>query len=108
VQAVLRGGGAVEGLYQIVEATGGVNAFRNVRSKADGTALPAGTTLDLSAGIGYGIGFALSHDLHLAFVQDWGIAWRTREGLPDDTGRTYRTRNSRVTIRYGLGTFRGR
>jgi hypothetical protein len=108
VQAVLRGGGADEGLYQIVEVTGGVNAFRNVRSRTDDTPLPAGTILDLTAGLGYGLGFALSRDLHLAFVQDWGIAWRTRDGLPDGTGRTYRTRNSRVTLRYGLGTFRRR
>ena len=108
LHAVLRGGGAAEGVYQIVEATGGVNAFRNVRTREDGTALPAGTTLDLTAGIGYGIGFALDRDLHIAFVQDWGIAWRARDGIPEGTGRTYRVRNSRLTLRYGLGTFRGR
>lgn len=108
VQAVLRGGGAAEGLYQIVEATGGVMGFRGLRAKVDGSPLPVTNSYDINAGIGYGFGFALDHDLHIAFVQDWGIAWHSADGLPEGVGRTYRVRNSRITLRYGLGSFRGR
>ncbi len=108
VQAVLRGGGAAEGLYQIVEATGGVIGFRGMRATVDGAALPVSNSVDINAGLGYGIGFALDRDFHIAFVQDFGIAWHAADGLPEGTGRTYRVRNSRITLRYGLGSFRRR
>lgn len=105
LQAVLRGGGSNDGLYQVVEATAGVNSFRNLTVKSDGAALPIENTIDYNASIGYGIGFAFSSDFHVAFVQDFGIAWHRGEMLPEGTGRTYRTRNSRVTLRYGLGSW---
>jgi len=108
VQAVLRGGGAAEGLYQIVEATAGVLGFRAMRATLDGSPLPVTDSYDVNAGIGYGIGFALAADFHIAFVQDWSIAWHRAEGLPEGAGRTYQVRNSRITLRYGLGSFRGR
>jgi hypothetical protein len=108
VQAVLRGGGAAEGLYQIVEATAGVMGFRALRATRDGSPLPARDSWDVNAGIGYGIGFALDTDFHVAFVQDWGIAWHRADALPEGVGRTYRVRNSRLTLRYGIGALRGR
>jgi hypothetical protein len=108
VQGVLRGGGAAEGLYQIIEATGGVIGVRGMRAKVDGSALPVANSVDVNAGIGYGIGFALDTDFHVAFVQDWGIAWHAADGLPEGAGRTYRVRNSRITLRYGLGSHRRR
>lgn len=108
IQAVLRGGGAAEGLYQIVEASAGVMGFRGMRVKSDAAALPVTNSYDVNAGIGYGIGFALDSDFHVAFVQDWGIAWHRADALPEGVGRTYRVRNSRITLRYGIGSFRGR
>jgi len=108
VQGVLRGGGAAEGLYQIVEVTGGVIGFRGMRATVDGSALPVSNSVDVNAGIGYGFGFALDRDFHIAFVQDFGIAWHAADGLPEGVGRTYRVRNSRITLRYGLGSFRRR
>lgn len=105
LQAMLRGGGSNDGLYQVVEATAGVNSFRNLTVKSDGAALPIENTIDYNASLGYGIGFAFSSDFHVAFVQDFGIAWHRGEMLPEGTGRTYRTRNSRVTLRYGLGSW---
>ncbi len=108
IQGVLRGGGGAEGLYQIVEATGGVTGFRNMRAKSDGSPLPVTNAMDINVGIGYGLGFALASDFHVAFVQDFGIAWHRGESLPEGTGRTYRVRNSRMTLRYGFGTWRRR
>ncbi len=106
VHGVVRGGGAAEGLYQVVEVSGGVTGFRNLRAKADGAPLPADNAYDVNVGLGYGLGYAMSRDFHIAFVQDWGIAWHRGGDLPEGTGRTYQTRNSRITLRYGLGSFR--
>jgi len=105
LQAVLRGGGAREGLYQIIEASAGVIGFQQFTAKSDGAQLPVERAIDLTGGLGYGFGFALSGDAHIAFVQDFGIAWHSGESLPEGTGRTYRTRNTRITLRYGLGSF---
>lgn len=104
LQAVLRGGGAREGLYQIIEASAGVIGFQTFTAKSDGVELPVERALDVTAGLGYGLGFALSSDAHIAFVQDFGIAWHSGESLPEGSRRTYRTRNTRVTLRYGLGS----
>lgn len=106
VQAVMRGGGASEGMYQVVEVAGGVQGFRNMRTREDDAVLPVKDAVDINASIGYGLGYALSRDFHIAFVQDFGIAWHSGDALPDGYKRTYRTRNSRVTLRYGLGSLR--
>jgi hypothetical protein len=105
-QLVLRGGGAREGLHQILEVTGGVTGFRGLRAKEDGRPLPAADAIDVNVGLGYGLGYAFDADFHVGFVQDWGIAWHRGAALPEGVGRTYRTRNSRLTIRYGFGNFR--
>ncbi len=104
LQAVIRGGGAREGLYQIVEASAGAIGFQKFTAQSDGAAFPIERAIDFTAGLGYGLGFALSSDAHIAFVQDFGIAWHSGESLPDGTKRTYRTRNTRITLRYGLGS----
>lgn len=101
-QAVLRGGGGSEGLHQIVEIVAGAMSFRNLSVKANGESLGIENTVDIGGSIGYGLGYALSRDFHVAFVQDFGISWHRGDMLPEGTGRTYRTRNSRITLRYGL------
>jgi len=99
---VLRGGGDSEGLHQIVEVAAGAMSFRNLTVKANGESLGIDNTIDVGASLGYGFGYAFSRDFQVAFVQDFGISWHRGDMLPDGTGRTYRTRNSRVTLRYGL------
>ena len=101
-QAVLRGGGGSEGIHQVVEVSAGAMSFRNLVVKANGESLGIENTVDVGGSIGYGLGYALSRDFHVAFVQDFGISWHRGDMLPDGTGRTYRTRNSRVTLRYGF------
>lgn len=105
-QLVLRGGGAREGVHQILEVTGGVSGYRNFRTKASALPLTVKDAIDVNAGLGYGIGYAFGPDFHVGLVQDIGIAWHSGAELPDDVGRTYRLRNTRVTIRYGFGTLR--
>ena len=105
-QLVLRGGGAREGLHQILEVTGGVSGYRALRTKASALVLPAEDAVDLTAGLGYGLGYAFGPDFHVGVVQDFGIAWHSGADLPEGTGRTYRLRNTRVILRYGFGTWR--
>ncbi len=105
---MLRGGGSREGLYQVVEVLAGTNVFRNLVAREDGASLQIDNTMDLNGSIGYGLGYALTNTLHITFVQDFGIAWHRGDMLPEGTGRTYRTRNSRVSLRYGLGRYTGR
>lgn len=105
-QLVLRGGGAREGVHQILEVTGGVNGYRNFRTKTSALPLTVEDAIDVNVGLGYGIGYAFGPDFHVGLVQDIGIAWHSGADLPEDVGRTYRLRNTRVTIRYGFGTLR--
>jgi hypothetical protein len=105
-QLVLRGGGAREGLHQLVEVTGGVLGVRRLRTMDGAQPLPAPASVDLTAGIGYGLGYAFGPDFDLGVVQDWGIAWHAGTALPDGTSRTYRVRNTRVIMRFGFGTTR--
>lgn len=105
-QLVLRGGGAREGLHQVLEVTGGVTGFRNLRTKTSALPLPAKDAVDLNVGLGYGLAYAFGPDFHVGLVQDFGIAWHSGADLPEDVGRTYRLRNTRVTLRYGFGTKR--
>jgi hypothetical protein len=36
----------------------------------------------------------------IGLVQDFGIGWHSKDNLPDDTGRTYRTRATRASLRF--------
>lgn len=105
---VLRGGGATSGLFQVVEGAAGLTGYRNHRTKDEADVLVTTGTQDFTVGLGYGLGYALSSDLHVTLVQDFGFAWHTGEALPPGVRRTYEIRGTRLTLRYGFGTFRGR
>ena len=94
------GGGP--GFHTFFEAQGGVNGFRNLRTR-DSTAAPIGpstTQMDLAGSLGFGFGYTLSPGLVLGLVQDFGMGWHSRENLPSDASRTYRTRATRATLRF--------
>ncbi len=105
---VLRGGASTNGLFQVVEATTGFTSYRNHRTKEEADVLVTGATQDFTAGLGYGLGYALSSDLHVTLVQDFGYAWHTSEALPPGVRRSYEIRGTRLTLRYGFGTFQQR
>lgn len=94
------GGGP--GFHTFFEAQGGVNGFRNLRTR-DSTAAPIGpstTQMDLAGSLGFGFGYTLSPGLVLGLVQDFGMGWHSQENLPSDASRTYRTRATRATLRF--------
>lgn len=94
------GGGP--GFHTFFEAQGGVNGFRNLRTR-DSTATPIGpntTQMDIAGSLGFGFGYTLSPGLVLGLVQDFGMGWHSRENLPRDASRTYRTRATRATLRF--------
>jgi len=94
------GGGP--GFHTYFEAQGGVNGFRNLRTR-DSTAAPIGpstTQMDFAGSLGFGFGYTLSPGLVLGLVQDFGMGWHSQEKLPSDASRTYRTRATRATLRF--------
>jgi hypothetical protein len=96
-----RSGGS-PGFHTYFEAQGGVNGFRNLRTR-DSTAAPIGpstTQMDFAGSLGFGFGYTLSPGLVLGLVQDFGMGWHSQENLPSDASRTYRTRATRATLRF--------
>jgi len=93
------GGGP--GFHTFFEAHGGVNGFRNLRTKSDGTAIGSSTLqTDLAGSLGFGFGYTLSPGFVLALVQDFGIGWHSQDDLPSGASRTYRTRATRASLRF--------
>ncbi len=98
-----RSGGGT-GFHTLFEATGGVTGFRNVRTR-DSLAAPIGNasgTVDLSAALGAGFAYPLSQGLVLAVVQDFGMGWHSKTDLPSGTGRTWRIRTTRASLRFSF------
>lgn len=94
------GGGP--GFHTFFEAQGGVNGFRNLRTK-DSTATAIGPSklqMDLAGSLGFGFGYTLSPGMVLSLVQDFGMGWHAKDNLPDGTSRTYRTRATRAALRF--------
>lgn len=93
------GGGP--GFHTFFEAQGGVNGFRNLRTKDTGDAF--GSTklqMDLAGSLGFGFGYTLSPGMVIGLVQDFGIGWHAKDDLPQGTSRTYRTRATRASLRF--------
>jgi hypothetical protein len=93
------GGGP--GFHTFFEAQGGVNGFRNLRTKDTGEAF--GSTklqMDLAGSLGFGFGYTLSPGMVIGLVQDFGIGWHAKDDLPQGTSRTYRTRATRASLRF--------
>lgn len=96
----IRTGTRATGFHSFFEAQGGVTGFRGLRTRA--TKEPIGAQrmrMDLTGTIGAGFGYALSRDMHLALVQDYGIGWRDRSGLPEGSSRSWRIRTTRASLR---------
>jgi hypothetical protein len=100
-----RSGGG-EGFHTLFEAAAGTTVFRDFRTRrtdVDSSAVIAMAgirrSLDLSGTLGLGFGYALSRGMVVALVQDAGIGFHSKTDLPAGTGRTWRMRNTRASIR---------
>ncbi|MBL0170641.1 MAG: hypothetical protein IPP90_07900 [Gemmatimonadaceae bacterium] len=98
-----RSGGGT-GFHTLFEASGGGTAFRNFKTKTDAIAIPGiKSSLDLSGTLGAGFGYPLSPGMVIALVQDFGIGFHTKAELPEGTGRSWRMRNTRASLRIRFG-----
>lgn len=100
-----RSGGGQRGFQTLFVLSGGVNAFRNFRVKASGDSIAGLTKMqtDLAGTIGGGVAYALGSGTSVELIQDFGIAWHSKEGLVAGDGRTYRSRTTRAGLRFHFG-----
>jgi hypothetical protein len=93
------GGGP--GFHTFFEAQGGVNGFRNLRTRDTREAIGTGDLqLDLAGSLGFGFGYTLGQGMVVSLVQDFGMGWHSRDNLPEGASRTYRTRATRAALRF--------
>ncbi len=101
--AQFRSGGG-SGFHTLFEASGGGTAFRSFKTRSDALAIPGiKSSFDLSGTLGAGFGYPLSRSMVLSLVQDFGIGFHTKTGLPQGTSRTWRVRNTRAALRLKFG-----
>src|SRR4051812_5204276 len=90
--------------HQVLEASAGVNHYRDFRRDADGAPLaPLGGNTDPAFTFGYGFGFNFSKKQEVYAVQDYGIALHERSGLQNSESNTLTMRTTRVGYRMGFG-----
>lgn len=99
------GGGP--GFHTLFEATGGVTAFRNLKTVATSAEPSAaigesGGSVDLTGTLGAGFGYTLSNGMTLNLVQDFGIGFHSKDDLPSGTSRTWRIRATRASLRFAF------
>lgn len=96
-------GGGV-GLHQVLEASAGALAYRNLRRDDDDASLaPTGGNVDPYFTFGYGFGYAFSPTTQVSIVQDFGLALHERTGLTSEDSNTLTQRTIRLNFRYGFG-----
>jgi len=101
--AQFRSGGG-PGFHTLFEASGGGTVFRNFKTADDAIVIPGiARSFDLSGTLGAGFAYALSNAMVLSLVQDFGIGFHAKTGLPQGTARTWRVRNTRAAVRLKFG-----
>ena len=97
--------GAGLGLHQVLELSGGVVAYRNLKQDSDGAKLaPGGGNIDPLFSLGYGFGYGFSSRTSLDFTYDYfTYAIHERTGLSNGTSNTNSMPAMRVSLRMGFG-----
>lgn len=97
-----RSGSGNRGFQTLFTLAGGVNAYRNFKLKATGDSIPglADMRTDIGGTLGGGVAYALGTGTVIELIQDFGIAWHSKEGLAEGQGRTYRSRTTRAGLRF--------
>lgn len=99
----LHAGGGL-GFHQVLEASAGVNYYRDLRRDSDGTALaPIDGNIDPALNFGYGFGYNFSKSQELFLIQDYGIALHERRGTQNSQSNTLTMRTTRIGYRMGFG-----
>jgi hypothetical protein len=97
--------GGTQGFHQVLDASAGVNHYRNLKRDADGALLaPAKGNTDPAFTFGYGFGYNFNRFQEAFIVQDYGVALHERTGLQNSQSNTLTMRITRLGYRMGFGT----
>ena len=97
------GGGT--GFHQVLDASLGATAYRNLKRDSDGGSLaPVDGNVDWSFAFGYGFGYGLSSSTEITLTQDYGLVLHESTGLPSGTSNTNTLRLTRLGVRFGFGS----
>jgi hypothetical protein len=107
VLGLFRLGGGGIGFHQVIELAAGVTGFSNLSRRTGAGSIGAGTAIDPTFKIGYGLGFPLARNTEFTLVQEVGLMLHKRgDRAAGDESNVPRTWSTRVGIRQGLGTRR--
>jgi hypothetical protein len=98
--------GSGVGLHQVLELSGGVVAYRNLKQDSDGAKLaPGGGNIDPLFSLGYGFGYGISDRTNIDFTYDYfTYAIHERTGLSNGTSNTTSMPSLRLALRMGFGS----
>lgn len=104
VSAIFHAGGG-PGFHQVIEASGGIAQYTNLKRDSDGAKLaPMGGNIDPIFSFGYGFGYGIGKNTQINLVQDYGIALHEKRGLSNGVSNTNTVRNLRFSARFGFGS----
>lgn len=97
--------GSGVGFHQVVELSGGVVAYRNLKQDSDGAKLaPGGGSIDPLFSLGYGFGYGFNDRTNIDFTSDYfTYAIHERTGLSNGTSNTNSMPSLRLSLRMGFG-----
>jgi len=95
--------GAGTGLHTVVEFTGGIVNYANLRRDSDGTGLAGGSNTDPMFSFGWGLGYGFDDRTQIEFVPALAIGVHERTGLANGVGNTNRMQSFKLTFRKGFG-----
>jgi hypothetical protein len=98
--------GSGVGLHQVLELSGGVVAYRNLKQDSDGAKLaPGGGNVDPLFSLGYGFGYGFNDRTNLDFTYDYfTYAIHERTGLANGVSNTMSMPSLRLSLRMGFGS----
>jgi hypothetical protein len=104
VLGLLHVGGSAFGFSQIFNLAVGATIYDDFRERSTSQKIgPTGADPDVTFEFGYGFGYALSPDLQVQVVQDFGTTIHQRTGLAGGAHTASIQYTTRIGVRYALG-----
>jgi len=103
LMATFHAGRSAIGFHQIIDISLGATGYSAFRARASGARLPPRQLdADLSGGIGYGFGYALSPDMQITLVQEGFVTVHQRTGVAGGENTLGRQFVLRLGTRFGF------